>query len=123
MLLLDALLEVAVLAAACAVAADIDSLLTISPRTCKRPPYLMGPPVCSKRLETINDLVALQAALGLPVEVGAAWRDSPGLANVKLPLSLGGGTHANQTCRRTQRVAGAGAGGSTQARYRYRTDG
>ena len=54
---------------------------------------------------------------------GLCW-DCPGLANVTLPLSLGGGRHANQTCRKAQQVAGAGAGRSTQARCRYRrTDG
>ena len=37
-LLLDAFLEVAVAAAACAVEADMVSWLTISPRTVRRPP-------------------------------------------------------------------------------------
>ena len=36
--LLDALLEVAEAAAACAVEADMDAWLTISPRTQRRPP-------------------------------------------------------------------------------------
>ena len=36
--LLDALFEVAVAAAACAVEADMDPWLTISPRTVRRPP-------------------------------------------------------------------------------------
>ena len=53
-MLLVKLLEVAEATAFCAVEADMDCSLSISPRTWSRPPYTMGPPVCV-RLCTIGD--------------------------------------------------------------------
>lgn len=129
--LLDALFEVAVEVEACAVTAEMAVLLTISPRTNIRPPYAMGPPV-HRMLRTWR-LVAptsilLRAFSRQCVEHPSAFyerprhgrRESCSLANT-LPLWLGCGTRANRTYQRTQRVAGASAGGSTDARYLHHT--
>eukprot|EP00964_Phaeocystis_antarctica_P037142 scaffold21221_cov60-Phaeocystis_antarctica.AAC.12 len=75
------------------------------------------PLLCCVSTDTV-----FRAARGL-LRAVTDWWESCAFAEVLAATMLAGGTRASRTCRRTQRVAGASAGGSTRARCRDRTRG
>ena len=85
--------------------------------TMASPPLLCGPLIALGALLPTLSGVEQPSALHERVRLGGRALSLPSIA----ATMLAGGTRANRTYRRNQRVAGASAGGSKDARYRART--